>query len=160
MPAEDREALWQFIYAAKGEGEVSWVQDDAQPSLGLIEEIASPSSAVVDIGGGASRLVDCLLNRGFLDLTILDVSSAALSTAKERIGEEVKRVQWIQADVTTWEPSRAYDVWLDRATFHFMAEESDRAAYLSRLAEPSSRAAMRLSRHSPQRVPSSAAACR
>jgi ubiquinone/menaquinone biosynthesis C-methylase UbiE len=78
--------------------------------------------------------VDGLLERGFLDLTILDLSSAALSAAKDRIGEEAKRVEWILADVTTWEPSRVYDVWHDRATFHFMVAESDRAAYLSRLA--------------------------
>jgi ubiquinone/menaquinone biosynthesis C-methylase UbiE len=134
MPAEGRQAHWQSIYAAKSEREISWFQDDAQPSLDMIEEIASLFSAVVDIGGGASRLVDSLLNRGFLDLTILDLSSTALSTAKERIGEEASRVQWIEADVTTWEPSRTYDVWHDRATFHFMVEESDRSAYLSRLA--------------------------
>ena len=133
-PAEDREARWQSIYATEAEREVSWFQEHAQPSLGLIEEIASPSSVVVDIGGGDSRLVDGLLNRGFLDLTILDLSSIALSTAKERIGEEASHVKWIEADVTTWEPSRTYDVWHDRATFHFMVEESDRAAYLSRLA--------------------------
>jgi ubiquinone/menaquinone biosynthesis C-methylase UbiE len=134
MPAKGREAHWQSIYATEAEREVSWFQDNAQPSLGLIEEIASPSSAVVDIGGGASRLVDGLLNRGFRDLTILDLSATALSTAKERIGKEASHVQWIEADVTAWEPSRTYDVWHDRATFHFMVEESDRAAYLSRLA--------------------------
>jgi ubiquinone/menaquinone biosynthesis C-methylase UbiE len=134
MRTKDRQAHWQSLYAAKGEHEVSWFQDDAQPSLALIEEIALPSSAVIDIGAGASHLLDGLLKRGFLDVTILDLSSTALSAAKERIGEEAERVQWIVADVTFWEPSRSYDVWHDRATFHFMVEESDRAAYLSRLA--------------------------
>jgi trans-aconitate methyltransferase len=133
MQAEDRQAHWRSIYAAKAEREVSWFQEDAQPSLNLIEQIASPSSVIIDIGGGASHLVDGLLRRGFLDLTILDLSSTALSAAKERIGEEAKRVQWIVADVTTWEPSRTYDLWHDRATFHFMVAESDRASYLSRL---------------------------
>ena len=81
MQVKNRRAHWQYMYAAKGECEVSWFQDDAQPSLALIEEVGSPSSTVIDIGGGASRLADLLLQRGFLDLTILDLSSAALAAA-------------------------------------------------------------------------------
>lgn len=131
--AKDRRAHWQSVYATKAEREVSWFQDDAQPSLALIEQIASPSSSVIDVGGGASRLADALIELGFQDLTILDLSSAALAAAKERIGQGAKRVKWIVADITTWEPSRTYDVWHDRATFHFMVAEPDRAAYLSRL---------------------------
>jgi trans-aconitate methyltransferase len=134
MQGKGRQAHWQSVYAAKAEREVSWFQDDAQPSLALIEEVASRSSAIIDIGGGASRLVDALLKRGFLDLTILDLSSTALSAAKKRIGGEAKRIRWIEADITTWEPLRAYDVWHDRAAFHFMVAEPDRAAYRSRLA--------------------------
>jgi trans-aconitate methyltransferase len=134
MHGKDYRAHWQSIYAAKGEREVSWFQDDAQPSLALIEEVASPSSAVIDIGGGASRLADALHERGFLDLTVLDLSSAALLAAKKRIGSGAERIQWIVSDITTWEPPRAFDVWHDRATFHFMVAESDRAAYLFRLA--------------------------
>jgi ubiquinone/menaquinone biosynthesis C-methylase UbiE len=134
MQGKNRRAHWQYMYASKGEREVSWFQDDAQPSLALIEEVGSPSSAVIDIGGGASRLADLLLRRGFLDLTILDLSSAALAAARARIGNEARRIHWIAADVTTWEPSRTYDIWHDRATFHFMVAEPDRASYLSRLA--------------------------
>jgi trans-aconitate methyltransferase len=133
VQGKNRRAHWQYMYAAKGEREVSWFQDDAQPSLALIEEVGSQSSAVIDIGGGASRLADLLLQRGFLDLTVLDLSSAALAAAKARIGSEARRIHWIAADVTTWEPSRTYDIWHDRATFHFMVAESDRAGYLSRL---------------------------
>jgi trans-aconitate methyltransferase len=133
MQGKDRQTHWQSVYKAKDEREVSWFQDDAQPSLALVEEVASPSSAVIDIGGGASRLADALHERGFSDLSILDLSSAALAAAKARIGGGAERIQWIVADVTTWEPTRAYDVWHDRATFHFMVAESDRAAYLSRL---------------------------
>lgn len=133
MQGKARQTHWQSIYAAKGEREVSWFQDNAQPSLALIEEVASPFSAVIDIGGGASRLADALLEREFAALTILDLSPTALAAAKERIGSGAERIDWIVADVTTWEPSRAYDVWHDRATFHFMVAESDRAAYLSRL---------------------------
>jgi len=134
VQGKTRRAHWQYMYAPKGERKVSWFQDDAQPSLALIEEVGSQSSAVIDIGGGASRLADLLLQRGFLDLTVLDLSSAALAAAKARIGSEARRIHWIVADVTTWEPSRTYDVWHDRATFHFMVAESDRAGYLSRLA--------------------------
>jgi len=133
VQGKNRRAHWQYMYAAKGEREVSWFQDDAQPSLALIEEVGSPSSTVIDIGGGASRLADLLLQRGLLDLTILDLSSAALAAAKARVGNEARRIHWIVADVTNWEPSRTYDVWHDRATFHFMVAESDRAGYLSRL---------------------------
>jgi trans-aconitate methyltransferase len=134
MRAKDRRAHWQSIYAAKGEREVSWFQDNAQPSLDLIEKFGSPASAVIDIGGGASRLADALHEKAFLDLTVLDLSSAALSAAKERIGREAERIQWIVADIATWQPSRAYDIWHDRAAFHFMVSDSDRAAYLVRLA--------------------------
>ena len=133
MQGKNRRAHWQYMYAAKGEREVSWFQDVAQPSLALVEEVGSQSSAVIDIGGGASRLADLLLQRGFLDLTVLDLSSAALAAAKARMGNEARRIHWIVADVTNWEPSRTYDVWHDRATFHFMVAESDRACYLSRL---------------------------
>ena len=133
MQGKTRRAHWQYMYAPKGERKVSWFQDDAQPSLALIEEVGSPSSTVIDIGGGASRLADLLLQRGLLDLTILDLSSAALAAAKARVGNEARRIHWIVADVTNWEPSRTYDVWHDRATFHFMVAESDRAGYLSRL---------------------------
>jgi ubiquinone/menaquinone biosynthesis C-methylase UbiE len=133
MQGIDRQTHWQSIYQSKDEREVSWFQDDAQPSLALIEEVAAPSSAVIDIGGGASRLVGALLKRGFLDLTVLDLSSTALAAAEAGIGGGTERIQWIVADVTAWEPSRAYDVWHDRATLHFLVAESDRAAYLSRL---------------------------
>ena len=109
MQGKNRRAHWQYLYAAKGEREVSWFQNDAQPSLALIEEVGFPCSAVIDIGGGGSRLADLLLQRGFLDLTILDLSSAALAAAKARIGGQARRIQWIVADVTNWEPSRTYD---------------------------------------------------
>jgi SAM-dependent methyltransferase len=134
MQGADLQTHWQSIYQSKDEREVSWFQDDAQPSLALIEEVASPSSTIIDIGGGASRLAGALLQRGFLDLTALDLSAAALAAVKARIGVGAGRIHWIVADVTAWEPSRAYDVWHDRATFHFMVAESDRAAYVSRLA--------------------------
>lgn len=134
MDAASRRTHWQGSYTAKGEREVSWFQDSPQPSLDLIAQVASsPAAAIVDLGGGASRLADALLERGFQSITVVDLSEAALATAKARIGDAGERICWITADVTAWEPPQAYDVWHDRATFHFLTEEADRTAYLSRL---------------------------
>lgn len=134
MEAKSRHVHWQGTYTAKAEHEVSWSQDQPQPSLDLIMQVAaSPASAIVDIGGGASRLAATLLSRGFQNLTVLDLSEAALAAARARIGDEADRIRWITADATTWKPPQSYDVWHDRATFHFLVEGADRAAYLSRL---------------------------
>ncbi len=134
MTASDRQAHWQSVYLQKGEQEVSWTQVDPQPSLGLIEKLAGdPHAAIVDIGGGASRLVDALLARGFDGVTVLDLSEAALSAAQLRIGAAAASVQWVAADVTAWQPSHAFDIWHDRAAFHFLVDAADRAAYLERL---------------------------
>lgn len=133
MQTEDRQSHWQFIYDEKGEREVSWFQERAEPSLDIIEELASPSSAVIDIGGGTSHFADALLQRGFRDLTVLDLSASALAAVKARIGAGSEHIHWIVADITTWRPARAYDVWHDRAAFHFLVAEHDRAGYLARL---------------------------
>jgi SAM-dependent methyltransferase len=134
MSTEDRHDHWQKVYTSKGENEVSWFQESPAPSLELIERVsANPASDVIDIGGGASRLVDALIERGFSAVTVLDLSEAALATAKARLGARAKRVQWVAGDVTIWEPRQSYDIWHDRAAFHFLTEARDRAAYQSRL---------------------------
>jgi SAM-dependent methyltransferase len=134
MESDSRQAHWQNVYTSKGENEVSWFQESPAPSLALIAEIgAAPNSAIIDIGAGASRLVDELIGRGFRDVTVLDLSAAALEAAKARLGERASRAHWLVADATTWEPSQAYDIWHDRAAFHFLTEERDRAAYITRL---------------------------
>ena len=134
MDAASRRAHWERVYLTKGENEVSWFQDNAAASLELIELAgATPGAAVIDIGGGASRLVDDLLARGFERVTVLDLSEAALSTARTRLGEAAAKVEWVAADVTLWEPRHGYDVWHDRAAFHFLTEPADRAAYVDRL---------------------------
>jgi ubiquinone/menaquinone biosynthesis C-methylase UbiE len=134
MSSESRQAHWEDVYTKKGENEVSWFQESPVPSLELIEQVgATTASAVIDIGGGASRLVDHLVNQGFEDITVLDLSEAALATAKTRLGDLGAKVHWIAADATVWEPLKAYDVWHDRAAFHFLTEERDRAAYVARL---------------------------
>jgi SAM-dependent methyltransferase len=134
MKNEQRQLHWENLYQSKGEHDVSWFQDTPTPSLELLDEIGvTPAASVIDIGGGASRLVDRLIERGFRDVTVLDLSEAALAAAKDRLGDRASRVTWIVADVTQWEPMTAYDVWHDRAAFHFLTEEADRAAYLARL---------------------------
>ncbi|OKO77206.1 class I SAM-dependent methyltransferase [Bradyrhizobium sp. NAS96.2] len=134
MTAYDRQSHWQTVYLTKGEQQVSWSQADPQPSLRLIESVAPGRDAsIIDIGGGASRLVDALLARGFHDLTVLDLSEAALASARERIGAAGEAVRWVADDATVWQPPRAFDIWHDRAAFHFLVEERDRAAYLDRL---------------------------
>jgi SAM-dependent methyltransferase len=134
MEGESRQAHWENVYATKRENEVSWFQESPAPSLALIAEVgAAPASGIIDIGGGASRLVDHLIEQGFRDVTVLDVSAAALETAKARLRERASDAHWLVADVTTWEPSRTYDVWHDRAAFHFLTDERDRDGYVSRL---------------------------
>ena len=128
MENESRQAHWENVYTSKGENEVSWFQESPAPSLALIAGIrVVPASAIIDIGGGASRLVDHLIEQGFLDVTVLDLSAAALEAAKARLGERASRAHWLVADATTWAPSRSYDIWHDRAAFHFLTEERDRA---------------------------------
>jgi trans-aconitate methyltransferase len=134
MCAENRHDHWQKVYTNKGENELSWFQENPAPSLELIKRAgANPASAIIDVGGGASRLVDALIERDFRAITVLDLSEAALATAKARLGERAHRVQWIASDVTTWQPQQSFDIWHDRAAFHFLTEARDRAAYLSRL---------------------------
>lgn len=134
MQNESRQSHWQNVYTKKGENEVSWFQESPAPSLELIAQVgATPASAIIDIGGGASRLVDNLADRGFQDVTVLDLSEAALEAAKGRLGKRAGGINWIVADATIWEPQKAYDIWHDRAAFHFLTEDRDRAAYVARL---------------------------
>ena len=134
MSGFNRQAHWQQVYNEKGENQVSWFQERPAISLELMEAVgAALDSAIIDIGGGASRLVDALVENGYRDLTVLDLSESAVSIAKKRLGRRAATVKWIVADVTQWEPPTAYDLWRDRAAFHFLTEESDRIAYIERL---------------------------
>ncbi|MGY8638109.1 class I SAM-dependent methyltransferase [Bradyrhizobium sp. 14AA] len=130
----DRTTHWENVYATKGETEVSWFQDSPAISLDMIRA-ANPdhNAAIIDIGSGASRLVDRLLQDGYRDLAVLDLSANALEVAKKRIGAAASTVDWIVADATAWQPAKAYDVWHDRAAFHFLTDPDDRAAYVERL---------------------------
>jgi SAM-dependent methyltransferase len=138
MGEANRQAHWENVYTTKRENEVSWFQQSPAPSLELIVQAGATSkSAIIDIGGGASRLVDHLVEQGFEDVTVLDLSGAALAAAKSRLesrlGTGAERVNWIVADATASEPVKPYDIWHDRAAFHFLTDASDRAAYIARL---------------------------
>ena len=134
MTDPSRQAHWDNVYASKGEKDVSWYQDSPTPSLDLIALTGlSADAEIIDIGGGASRLVDTLLRENFGRWTVLDLSGAALDAAKERLGESAARVTWVVADVTTWQPSQTYDLWHDRAAFHFLIDQADQSAYVARL---------------------------
>ncbi|QOZ42547.1 SAM-dependent methyltransferase [Bradyrhizobium sp. CCBAU 53340] len=130
----DRTPHWQNVYATKGETEVSWFQESPAISLGMIRAASSNhDAAIIDVGGGASRLVDALLQDGYRNLTVLDLSANALDATKQRIGTAASTVDWIVADATTWRPVKTYDVWHDRAAFHFLTDPHNRAAYIERL---------------------------
>jgi 2-polyprenyl-3-methyl-5-hydroxy-6-metoxy-1,4-benzoquinol methylase len=130
----DRSPHWENVYATKGEAEVSWFQSNPAISLAMIRAAtANHSAGIIDVGGGASRLADALLHEGYRDLAVLDLSAKALQTSKLRIGAVGATIDWIVADVTTWRPQRTYDVWHDRAAFHFLTDPEDRAAYVERL---------------------------
>lgn len=130
----ERSAHWEGVYATKGENEVSWFQESPAISLELIKAAnPDPAATIIDIGGGASRLVDALLCEGYRSIAVLDLSANALDAAKKRIGAAAASVDWIVADVTSWQPTRSYDIWHDRAAFHFLTDARDRAAYRERL---------------------------
>jgi SAM-dependent methyltransferase len=136
MESASRLAHWENVYTTKDENEVSWFQQSPAPSFELITQAgATHASAIIDIGGGASRLVDHLVGQGFEDVTVLDLSGAALEAAKRRLERRADPVHWVVADATAWEPVKAYDIWHDRAAFHFLTEEKDRAAYIARLTQ-------------------------
>ncbi|MEI6757140.1 MAG: class I SAM-dependent methyltransferase [Chlorobium sp.] len=126
---------WEKVYATKPADAVSWYQEHADLSLRLVREAGLPLGAsIIDVGGGASTLVDDLLREGYSSLTVLDLSASALSQAKVRLGERAENVTWIEANITDITlPAHAYDLWHDRAVFHFLTTEQERKAYLSLL---------------------------
>lgn len=123
---------WQDVYANKPVTDTSWFQENAELSICLIEQTgAGSASHIIDVGGGASPLVDGLLARGFLHITVLDISAAALRVAQERLGSRSSQVAWLETDITTVSlPQHQFDVWHDRAVFHFLTRAEDRARYV------------------------------
>jgi SAM-dependent methyltransferase len=125
---------WENVWGTHPPDDVSWYAPHLAESLRLIREVAAPGASVIDVGGGASTLVDDLLDAGFSPLTVLDISETALSTARTRMGGRADSVTWLNADITTATlPEAAFDVWHDRAVFHFLTEQADRDAYVRAL---------------------------
>lgn len=131
----DRKLHWEQVYAQKQPTEVSWFQPRPEYSLRLIAASGvDKSQPIIDMGGGASRLVDNLLDEGYRDISVLDISAAALQHTRARLGGRAAQVSWIEADATAFEPPKSYALWHDRAVFHFLTDPADRQAYRQRLA--------------------------
>lgn len=127
----DRKAHWEQVYLTKSATSVSWYQPEAALSVQLIEQVTPDrTTPIIDVGAGASVLVDHLLDAGYLDVTVVDIAGAALDVSRERLGRRASTVQWLNGDIlqATLAPAR-YHVWHDRAVFHFLTDASDRAAY-------------------------------
>jgi len=130
----DRKAHWQNIYQEKSPLDVSWYQQEPKLSLELIHRTGIfHDEPIIDVGGGASVLVDFLCKDGFTNLSVLDISGKALADAKNRLGELAKNIEWIEADITEFNTPHIYSLWHDRAVFHFLTDESDRRKYVSAL---------------------------
>ncbi|NIA20383.1 MAG: metalloregulator ArsR/SmtB family transcription factor [Anaerolineaceae bacterium] len=131
----DRAEHWNQVYTQKADADLSWYQVEATPSLAILDQVPLPrNAAIIDIGGGGpSALVGELLDRGFTCLSVLDVSAAGLQRCRQRLGDRANRVTWLEADVTGFMPPQQYDLWHDRAVFHFLTELKDQQAYLAAL---------------------------
>jgi SAM-dependent methyltransferase len=127
----DRKGHWEAVYASKAPAEVSWYQERPAMSLRLLDELgATPDSCIIDVGGGDSTFVDALLDRRYRCLTVLDISAAALSRARARLATRANEVTWLEADITHSDlPRHGYDMWHDRAVFHFLTDPRDRRRY-------------------------------
>jgi trans-aconitate methyltransferase len=127
----DRKKHWENIYQTKELKDVSWFQPTPETSLDFFKQFNVPTTAkVIDIGGGDSFLVDHLLDLGYQDISVLDISASAIDRAKQRLGEKAKNVKWIVADAATFKPTEKYDFWHDRAAFHFLTDEQEISTYL------------------------------
>ena len=125
---------WENIYAEKNPAEISWYQSHPQHSLSLIGDTGIGTAArIIDVGGGASTLVDHLLMDGYRNITVLDIARTAIERARDRLGDLSQQVTWIENDVTDFSPGQKFDIWHDRAVFHFLTLERDRECYLEAL---------------------------
>ncbi|GAA4303432.1 class I SAM-dependent methyltransferase [Aestuariibaculum suncheonense] len=131
METFERKKHWENIYQTKELKDVSWYEPNPQTSLDFFNQHnVSKTAKVIDIGGGDSFLVDHLLDLGYQDVTVLDISESAIKRVKERLGERAKRVKWIVSDAATFKPTEKYDFWHDRAAFHFLTDEDEISNYL------------------------------
>jgi SAM-dependent methyltransferase len=126
-----RKNHWETVYETKSPNEVSWTQEIPKTSLDFIKSFdLTKKSKIIDIGGGDSKLVDFLIEEGFENITVLDISEKAIEKAKKRLGTNAQKVNWIVSDITEFEPNETYEVWHDRATFHFLTSEEQIQKYM------------------------------
>jgi SAM-dependent methyltransferase len=131
MPTDLKEH-WETIYETKTPDQVSWTQEIPTVSLEFIHKFNIPKSAsIIDIGGGDSKLIDHLLKEGFTNVSVLDISEAAIGRAQKRLGKDAKKVTWIVSDILDFHPDKKYDVWHDRAAFHFQTDSKSIDQYLN-----------------------------
>ncbi|MCG3181831.1 MAG: hypothetical protein BIFFINMI_04266 [Phycisphaerae bacterium] len=132
-PGMGRADHWNKVYTEKADKDLSWYQGRPTGSLAIMDRLGlSKDAAIIDVGGGGpSALVGTLLKRGFTDISVLDVSSAALERCRKRLAGRAKSVTWLESDVTRFVPPRQYDLWHDRAVFHFLTDSEDREAYVA-----------------------------
>lgn len=122
---------WETVYQTKKPDQVSWTQEIPKTSLDFIRSFGlSKKAKIIDIGAGDSKLVDHLLDEGFEDITVLDISSQALEKAKKRLGNKAQKVKWIVSDIRNFKPEATFDIWHDRATFHFLTTKKEVSQYL------------------------------
>lgn len=131
MESFDRKSHWEKIYQTKNLSEVSWFQPKPETSLAFLTQYNIQKNAkIIDVGGGDSLLVDHLLDLGYTDITVLDISESAIKKAKQRLGERAVLVKWIMADAATFQPNEQYDFWHDRAAFHFLTQNEEIENYI------------------------------
>ncbi len=130
-PGIDKKAHWEQVYSEKNPTEVSWYQQHPERSLELIRATGVDlAAACIDIGGGASTLVDRLLDAGYCNITVLDIAHAAIEQAKTRLAERANAVTWIEQDIIQFSVEAVFEVWHDRAVFHFLTDPLDRSSYV------------------------------
>ena len=122
---------WENIYSTKTPAEVSWTQAYPETSIELVAQtLVSKNAPIIDIGGGDSLVVDFLLKLGYTDITVLDISAAAIERAKKRLGTDATKVEWLVTDILDFKPTKTYEVWHDRAVFHFLREQEEVNTYV------------------------------
>ena len=128
----EKKTHWETVYQKKQFEDVSWFQETPTTSIAFFEKLKLPKSAkIIDVGGGESRFVDYLLDNGFKNVTVLDISATAIDKKKQALGDKAQRVKWVVSDVVDFQPTEQYDFWHDRATFHFLTQQSDIEKYVA-----------------------------
>jgi ubiquinone/menaquinone biosynthesis C-methylase UbiE len=130
MTMQDARAHWDDIFSQKTDDEMSWFQATPTTSLALLSKWSSPDDALLDVGAGNSRLIDHLIERGWREVTLLDVSAQALAKVRERLSSGSTKVAYVASDIRHWQPEHHYRVWHDRAVFHFLTDHVDQENYV------------------------------